>query len=188
MGKTRKVNNMENYYGVKKGSPRSGVAIDGFYRVSIQDADGRVAGDSGWHHNVMSNLGLANYIAYNFKSTGGSTGLSPGFFILGSLQSSHASNLVNATGAFGFASAVAIGTIAHTVRANQASGHTVRFTASFSSGAISNTDITIASIGLIHATNATSAMCAGSFASSTMGNAQAINCTYDIVFSATATA
>jgi hypothetical protein len=112
LGKKKK-----DYYGGAKKGPGATIGIDGFYRINIVDPDGRVAGDSGWNHNVISNLGLANYIAYKFCSTGGS----------------------------------------------------------------------IASIGLLHTTNATSAMCAGSFASSTLGNAQAINCTYDIVFSATAT-
>jgi hypothetical protein len=162
--------------------------IAGFYRVNIVDPEtGEIKGDSGWRQNVISNLGLANYLAYGFASSGGSTGLSPKYMILGSLQSSHASNLVNATGAFNFASAASIATSSHATRGAQSDGHTVRFLATFVSGSLFTTTSTIASIALIHTTNATSAMCAGSFTASTLGSAQAVNCSYDIIFSATST-
>lgn len=178
-------------YGLKKKKgryPSAGFALDGFYRVNIVDPDGKIKGDSGWNHNVITNLGLANYIAYAFVSTGGSTRITPAYMHLGSLQSSHASNAVNVTGAYGLSLAAAISTTQHTTRAAQSDGHTARFLTTFvSNSIISTTAQTIAAIGLFHTTNATSMMCGGSFASSTLGNSQAINCTYDIVFSATAT-
>ena len=163
------------------------VGISGFYRVNITDPDGTVKGDSGYKKNVVGNLGVANYLAYAFASTGGSAALTPKYMHLGSLQSSHASSLVNVIGAFDLSLAQLIGSTQHTTRADQASGHTVRFLATFVSNSLATTTRTIAAIGLFHTTNATSAMCAGSFASSTLGSAQAINCTYDIVFSATST-
>ena len=163
------------------------VGVSGFYRVNITDPDGTVKGDSGYKKNVVSNLGVANYLAYAFASSGGSTALTPKYMQLGSLQSSHASSLVNVTGAFDLSVAASISSTQHTTRADQTSGHTVRFLATFVSNSLATTTRTIAAIGLFHTTNATSAMCAGSFASSTLGSAQAINCTYDIVFSATST-
>lgn len=172
---------------LEKGGPGALMGISGFYRVKIKDPNGRVVGDSGYKKNVISNLGLANYIAYAFASSGGSTRITPGYMHLGSLQSSMASSLVNVTGAFNLSLAASIASTQHTTRASQSSGHTVRFLATFVSNSIATDTITIAAIGLFHTTNATSAMCAGSFASSTLGSAQAINCTYDIVFSATAT-
>ena len=163
------------------------IGISGFYRVAITDPDGTVKGDSGYKRNTISNIGLEKYLAYGFASSSGSTTLGPPkYMILGSLQSSHASNLVNATGAWNFASAASIGSSSHATRAAQTDGHTVRFLATFVSNSLFTTTATIASIALIHTTNATSAMCAGSFTASTLGSAQAINCTYDIVFSATA--
>lgn len=171
----------------KNGSPEVALTISGFYRVNIVDPDGTVKGDSGYKKNVVSNLGVANYIAYAFASTSGSTAITPKFMHLGSLQSSHASSLVNVTGAFDLSLAQSISSTQHTTRPDQSNGHTVRFLATFVSNSIATTTRTIAAIGLFHTTNATSAMCAGSFASSTIGSAQAINCTYDIVFSATST-
>jgi len=172
---------------VKSEGPGTVMGISGFYRVNIVDPDGRVRGDSGYKKNVISNLGLANYIAYAFASSGGSTAITPKYMHLGSLQSTQASSLVNVTGAFPLSAAASISSTQHTTRASQSSGHTVRFLATFVSNTIATDTITIAAIGLFHTTNATSAMCAGTFASSTLGSAQAINCTYDLVFSATAT-
>jgi len=170
----------------RKKQMENAVIMNGFYRVAITDPDGTIRGDSGYKKNTVSNLGVANYIAYAFASSGGSTSIMPKYMHLGSLQSSHASSLVNVTGAFNLSLAQSIASTGHTTRAAQTDGHTVRFLATFVSNSIATTTITIAAIGLFHTTNATSAMCAGSFASSTMGSAQAINCTYDIVFSATA--
>lgn len=168
----------------KRKALSSGLGISGFYRVNIIDADGRIRGDSGWEKNTVTNLGLANYICYIMASSAGS--LRPNFMHLGSLQSSHASNATNVTGAFPLSCAASFQSTQHTSRAAQSDGATVRWLATFVSNSIATTTITIAAIGLFNTTNATSAMCCGSFASSTLGSAQAINCSYDIVFSATA--
>ena len=174
------------YYGDCGTAPE--VGISGFYRVNIVDPDGTVKGDSGWHKNVISNLGLANYIAYSFAPTGGSTGLVPAYMQLGSLASSHASNLVAVTGQYATGSAASIGSTAHTTRAAQSDGHTVRFYATFvSNSLVTSGTSSIAGIGLYNAVSVSSAMCAGTFAGSTLGSNQAVNCSYDIVFSATST-
>jgi hypothetical protein len=173
------------YYGCEV-SPEIG--ISGFYRVNVVDPDGTVRGDSGWHKNVISNLGLANYIAYAFYSTGGSTAPRAAYMMLGSLASSHASSLVAVTGQYNLSLAASIGSAAHTTRAAQSDGHTVRFYATFvSNSLVTDSTSSIAGIGLYHTNNASSAMCAGTFAGSTLGSNQAVNCSYDIVFSATAT-
>ena len=173
------------------------VGISGFYRVNIVDPDGTVKGDSGYCKNVVTNLGLANYIAYSFASSGGSTGVGPPkYMLLGSLQSSHSSNQVNVTGAYVMNTTTAgcmalIATSAHATRGDQttaSSGHKISFLATFvSSNCFSNT-MTLAAIGLHYTTNATSMMCGGSFSSSTIGSAQNVNATYDLIFSAIGTA
>jgi hypothetical protein len=56
--------------------------------------------------------------------------------------------------------------------------------ATFISNSIAAATITIACIGLYNTTGANSIFCGGSFASSTLGSAQAINCSYDIIFTA----
>ena len=163
---------------------KSGVAIEGFYRVNIMDKDGRVKGDSGWKKNLITNGGMTAYLLYLFASSAGSTNCK--YMMLGSLQSSLATNATSLPGAYNMSLAAAIGTTQIT-SSTQSSGNTVRFLANFvSNSIISATNQTIACIGLFNTTNATAIFCGGSFASSTLGSAQSINCTYDVVFTASA--
>ena len=180
----------------KDGMDQPQIGISGFYRVNIVDPDGKVVGDSGYCKNVVTNLGLANYIAYSFASSGGSTGVGPPkYMLLGSLQSSHASSAVNVTGAFVMNTTTAgcmalIATSAHATRGNQTdatTGHKISFLATFISSNCFSTTMTLAAIGMHYTTNATSMMCGGSFTASTIGSAQNVNATYDIIFSAVGT-
>ena len=180
----------------KDGMDQPQIGISGFYRVNIVDPDGKVVGDSGNCKNVVTNLGLANYIAYSFASSGGSTGVGPPkYMLLGSLQSSHASSAVNVQGAFVMNTTTAgamalIATSAHATRGNQTdatTGHKISFLATFISSNCFSTTMTLAAIGMHYTTNATSMMCGGSFTASTIGSAQNVNATYDIIFSAVGT-
>jgi len=164
----------------------SGVMMGGFYRVKVVDKDGKVSGDSGYTQNAVTNVGLSQYIAYAFASAGGSTRLTqPAYMNLGSSSyaSSSVSSATNISAGFPLSAGPAV-TVTHITRAASSDGHTVRFTATFISSNCFTTTCTIACIGLFHTTNATSAMCVGSFASSTLGSAQNVNATYDIVFTA----
>lgn len=178
---------MENVQRVsRKKSPRAGMvglALEGFYRVNITDPDGTIKGDSGWKHNLITNAGLTTYISYLFGSSAGSARCA--YMHLGSLQSALASSASTLPGEYGKSLAASIGATQITTRGASTAGDTVRFLATFvSNSIISTTAQTIACIGLYQTTGASSIFCGGSFASSTLGNSQAINATYDVVFTA----
>jgi len=83
-----------------------------------------------------------------------------------------------------------IATSAHATRGNQTdatTGHKISFLATFISSNCFSTTMTLAAIGMHYTTNATSMMCGGSFTASTIGSAQNVNATYDIIFSAVGT-
>jgi uncharacterized Zn-binding protein involved in type VI secretion len=169
---------------VKSKVPQSGMGIEGFYRVNIVDPDGTVQGDSGWKHNLIPSAGLTNYISYLFAGSAGSSRV--GFMHLGSLVSSLATNDVSLAGEYHKSLMASVGSTQFTSRAAAAAGDSVRFLATFVSGSIiSATNQTIGCIGL-YATTAGSLMCGGSFTASTLGSNQAINCSYTVVFTASA--
>ena len=48
------------------------VGVRGFYRLQINNQDGRVAGDSGWCENTVVNLGFQDYLAATLGAVAGS--------------------------------------------------------------------------------------------------------------------
>lgn len=167
----------------KNKEPKVGLAIDGFYRVNIVDPDGTIKGDTGYKHNLITSDGLTTYISYLFGSSAGSVRCA--YMQLGSLQSSLASGASILPGEYGKSLMASIASTQITTRAASTNGDTVRMLATFvSNSIISATNQTIACIGLYQTTGASSIFCGGSFAASTLGNSQAINCTYDVVFTA----
>jgi hypothetical protein len=164
-------------------APKVGLALDGFYRIHIVETKGKnkgkIVGDSGWLHNLIPSAGLTNYISYLFAQSAGSSSVH--YMALGSSQSSIASSASSLVGEIAASLRQAIGASQFTSRASSTSGDTVRFLATFASG--STMPGTIACIGL-YATTTGSIFCGGSFASSTLGTTQAVNCTYDVVFTA----
>jgi len=167
----------------KKRNPSVGLAIDGFYRVNIVEKDGKVVGDSGWKHNLITSNGLTGYISKLFAGSAGSSRV--GFMHLGSEQSALASNASILPGEYNKSLMASIASTQITTRGASNAGDTVRFLATFvSNSIISTTQQTIGCIGLYNTTGANSIFCGGSFASSTLGNSQAINCSYDVVFTA----
>jgi len=167
----------------KKNLPASSLGMTGFYRVNIVDPDARVAGDSGWKKNLIPLDGMMKYVAYRFVNSAGSY-ICPSYMNLGSLQSTLATNATSLPGEMNKSLAASFG-----ATANVTTGYpsmTNRFTATFVSNSMMATtgNSTIGCIGLYAYTTANSIMCGGSFASSTLGSNQAINCTYDIVWTA----
>jgi uncharacterized Zn-binding protein involved in type VI secretion len=154
------------------------------YRVKIVNPDGTVAGDSGWNKNVITNVGLSDYIMKKFLSATGS--LVPAYFALGSGNTSLATNATSLPGQIAGSHMVALGAnTALTTRAAYSDAGTTQFLATFSSN-IFAASTTVGCAGLHAATNG-SVMCGGTFASSTVATNQAINATYQILFSATVT-
>jgi hypothetical protein len=164
--------------------PKSGLTMEGFYRVHIVETKGKnrgkIVGDSGWQHNLIPNAGLTGYVSYLFAQSAGSSSIH--YMALGSSQSAIASSASSLVGEIAASLRVAIGATQFTSRASSTSGDTVRFLATFASA--STMPGTIACIGLYATSAANSIFAGGSFASSTLGTTQAVNCTYDVVFTA----
>jgi hypothetical protein len=159
------------------------IGISGMYRVNIVNPDGTIAGDSGWKKNVITNVGLSDYIMKKFLSATGS--LTPAYFALGSGNTSLATNATSLPGQIAGSHMVAIGAnTATTSRAASSDAGTCQFLATFTSN-IFAASTTIGIAGL-HATSTPgTVMCGGTFASSTVATNQAVNCTYSVLFAAT---
>ena len=165
----------------RKKNPKVNMAVEGFYRVNIVDPDGRVKGDSGWQHNLITSGGLTAYVTYLFGGSAGSSLCNR--MQLGSLQSALASDASSLPGEYGKSLMATFASTQITTRAGSTAGDTVRFLATFvSNSIISTTQQTIACIGLYATTNQSSIFCGGSFEASTLGQSQAVNCSYDVVF------
>jgi hypothetical protein len=169
----------------KGGHPQAVIGIGGMYRINIINPDGTVAGDSGWKKNVITNVGLSDYIMKKFISATGS--LTPAYFALGSGNTSLATNATSLPGQIAGSQMVTIGAnTASTSRGASTDGGTVQMLATFSSN-IFGASTTIGIAGL-HATSTPgTVMCGGTFASSTVATNQAVNCSYQILFAATVT-
>jgi hypothetical protein len=169
----------------KKGrreTPQAVIGLSGMYRVNIVNPDGTIAGDSGWKKNVITNVGLSDYIMKKFISATGS--LTPAYFALGSGNTSLATNATSLPGQIAGSHMVALGAnTASTSRGASSDGGTVQMLATFSSN-IFAASTTIGIAGL-HAVTNGSVMCGGTFASSTVATNQAVNCTYNVIFAAT---
>lgn len=167
----------------KESFPTAVIGMTGMYRVQIVDQDGYVAGDSGWHKNVITNVGLSDYITRKFLGATGSLAVS--YFALGSGSTSLATNATSLPGQIAGSQMATIAT-ASTSRANSGAADTAQYTATFTSN-VFGASTTIGCAGL-HATSTPgSVMCGGTFATSTVATNQAVNCTYQIQFSATVT-
>jgi len=158
--------------------PKVSAVLEGFYRVNIKDPDGRVAGDSGWTHNLIPDAGLTLYVVKLFGSTNGST---VEFMQLGTGTTAYVTNTTAMNAPFAMSDAQAIaGSDISLLTSVYSAGHTVRFLATFASG---NSDRTgdICEIGLYAATSGTM-FCGGTYTGSALASNQAVNCTYDVVF------
>jgi len=60
----------------KKGIQSDGVKARGFFRLQIQESDGRVAGDTGWKENQVTNEGFQDYLCKTLSGMAGSKTIS----------------------------------------------------------------------------------------------------------------
>ena len=167
----------------KGGHPQAVVGLSGMYRVNIVNPDGTIAGDSGWKKNVITNVGLHDYIVKKFLSAAGS--LVPAYFALGSGNTSLGTAATSLPGQIAGSQMVALGAnTASTSRGASTDAATAQFLATFSSN-IFGASTTIGIAGL-HATSTPgTVMCGGTFASSTVATNQAVNCSYNLLFACT---
>jgi hypothetical protein len=149
-----------------------GVKVRGFFHVQITE-DGRVVGDSGWNANQVTNLGFNQFLVSALGSISGSK---------------YVSHMALGTGAAPAASDTALGSEVGSrtavTAATSSSSKTLRLTATFAAGwHTSSGAYNISSIGLYNSSSGGTLFAGNTYSSSSCASNQAVNATYDIIFS-----
>jgi hypothetical protein len=151
---------------------KDAVRVRGFFHVQIVDGD-QIVGDSGWNANQVTNLGFNQYLVSAIGSIAGSKYVS--HMGLGTSGAPAASD-TTLTGEVGTRTAV--------TAATSSSSKTVRFTATFAAGWHTSAGaFNISNIGLFNSSSSGTLFAGNTYASSSCASNQAVNATYDIIFS-----
>lgn len=157
----------------KKSGPSSDAGVRGFFRVQLRE-DGRIAGDSGWRENQVTNLGINQYLV-NWLLGDTANGKSVTHMGLGT-GGAPASDATTLTGQPADSKRAAVST-------SVVSSRTAQFTAAFnSSDSFLTASANISNVGLFNtsATNAGTLFAGNTFASSSVATNQSVNVTYQI--------
>jgi len=152
--------------------------VKGFYRLQIENQDGSIAGDSGWHENVVVNLGFNQYLCLSLLGNAGGKEVTHVALGTGTEPAVANTTLQNELTEVSSRAAVTTATSNTSKRA--------RFTATFvSASSFVSTTMSLKNIGLFNtSTRTTGTIFAGNtYATSTCATNQAVNVTYDIDFS-----
>jgi hypothetical protein len=151
---------------------KDGLKVKGMYRVQIQESDGQIVGDSGWHRNVVTDLGFNLYLVKALGSLAGSLYVSQMALGTGAAPATNDTTLAGE-----------VSKRAAVTAATSATSKTLRLTATFnSSDSFVTATKNIANIGLFNSTAAGSIFAGNTFASSSCATNQSVNCTYDVTF------
>jgi hypothetical protein len=148
------------------------VTVRGFFRVQIVDGD-QIVGDSGYNANQVTNLGFNQYLVSAVGSIAGSK---------------YVSHLALGTGGAPAASDTAlageVGTRTAVTAATSSSSKTLRLTATFAAGWHTSASAhNISNIGMFNSSSGGTLMAGNTYASSSCASNQAVNSTYDLIFS-----
>jgi hypothetical protein len=161
---------------------KDGVSIQGFSRVTIEDGDGTLKGDSGWcGPNTITNVGKLLYLCDNIGKSASSLQIAA--VALGS-------GGTIATNATALASEIYSQTLGDKRKAPtyaDVDSRTAQFLATFgSSDSIASTTVNISNIGLFAATGSVASgntvFAGNTYASSGCATNQNVNVTYQIRF------
>lgn len=155
-------------------APNEGIKLRGFFHVQIVDPDtGEIVGDSGWNANQVTNLGFNQYLCMTIGSSTGSKYVSHVGLGTGTVPGAADTSLAGE-----------VGTRQAVTFATSSSSKTARFTSTFAAGWHTSASAhNISNIGLFNS-SATGTLFAGNtYASSSCASNQAVNVTYDIIFS-----
>lgn len=164
----------EEYNRYVNGLPetREAIQLRGFYRVQIVDGD-KVVGDSGFYENQVTNLGFNQYLVSALGSISGSK---------------YISHLALGTGGAPAASDTSlsgeVGTRTAVTAATSSSSKTLRLTATFAAGWHTSASAhNISNIGAFNSSSGGTLFAGNTYASSSCASNQAVNATYDFIFS-----
>lgn len=150
-----------------------GIRVRGFFRLTIDDGDGNIVGDSGLVENTVTNLGKQHYLAELLGAVAGSSQV--GYAALGTGGAPNATDTTQP------------GELAEGVRdavaANQNGSTSIVFTGTFASGdSFVTATREISNIGLWATDTGGSIFSGAAFNSSSCGTNQNVNYTYTITF------
>lgn len=155
---------------------QDGVMVHGFFRVNIEE-DGKIVGDSGWHKNVIVNLGFNDYLVQTLGALAGSKVAAFAALGTGSEPGAAHTTLDGELVGTGIARAAL-------TNATTTGSKTLDCRATFSSANSFTTGTSnISNIGLFDVNTEGSLFCGNTFASSSCATNQNVNVTYQIVFS-----
>ena len=160
-----------------KKTSKDGVKAKGFFRLQIQNQDGKVAGDTGWKENVVTNLGFQDYLCKSLGSMSGSKYISYAMLGTGTAPAT------DATALDGEITDVATARCA--VTPTTIASKTVQFAFTLASSVYS-VPHTIQNVGLInHSSTATAGtiFSGNTYTTSALATNQSVNGSYQIRFS-----
>lgn len=161
---------------IGKGMTTDGLKARGFFRLQIQDSDGKVAGDSGWKENQVVNLGFQDYLCQTLAGMAGSKTISHAMLGTGTVPGAAATALDGEiTDVAGTRCAVTPTTIA---------SKTIQFAFTLASGVYTAAK-TIQNVGLInHSSTATAGtiFAGNTYTTSALATNQSVNGSYQIRF------
>lgn len=159
---------------------KDGISARGFFRLHIEEPDGRIVGDSGWMKNILTNEGIENFLCYTLAGSVGSSQI--GAVALGSGGAPATNATVLAGEISGSTQRNTDLTLAFSARSSSDGSATVQWTFTFNStasflGGASN----LSNVGLFadDATDAT-LFAGNTYASSSCNTNQNVNGTYQI--------
>ena len=156
---------------------KDGVRAKGFFRLQIQNQDGKVAGDTGWKENVVTNLGFQDYLCKSLGSMSGSKYISYAMLGTGTAPAT------DATALDGEITDVATARCA--VIPTTIASKTVQFAFTLASS-VYTAPHTIQNVGLInHSSTATAGtiFSGNTYTTSALATNQSVNGSYQIHFS-----
>ena len=159
-------------------SASEGISVKGSFRLTINNEDGTVAGDSGWRENIIVQEGFLNFMAESLMGAAGSSTV--GFLALGTGLLPVASDTAISGEITGSTKRTAV----TTQTASASSAATASFTGTFAStgAGFLGAQSTISNIGLFAASTGSNLFAGNTYASSPCSTNQNVNCTYTIVF------
>jgi hypothetical protein len=152
--------------------------IKGMFRIHIVNEDGSLAGDSGWKENLVTNLGVANFLAGAMAGNAGSKQVNYAAIGTGGVP---ASNAVTLPGEVMSSTQRVTVSKTYSSRTLQAGSGTQYFYATFAAGFITGAGSNISNVGLYAAATSDDTLFAGNtYTSSACASNQAVNVTYQI--------
>ena len=163
----------------KKKDISQGLHIKGFYRLTIDDGNGRIVGDSGLFSNTVGNIGIEQYAAYTLGASAGSKQL--GFFALGSGGSMATNGTTIASEVLEASKRASISAKSFSSRTVSNGSATLYMYGQFASADyFVSTSYDISNIGLGNSNSGGTLFCAQTFNSSQVSTNQNVNVTYQI--------